>query len=227
MWDALTGSKCEAKAFSQHDGLTTVPLVFEPYGSVMICFNQPISESEHGTATENYPEFKQLMVMDGVWTVHFDPKWGGPETVEFPSLSDWSQNANEGIRYYSGTAVYNKTFNADFIPEKGNNYYLQLENVKDVGIATVKINGVDKGIVWTKPFRVNISKELKAGENTLEIKVVNSWYNRVAGDEMTPDKEQYTSTNVVLRNDFFGHPQEVIPLQPSGLLGPVRIMTEE
>jgi len=227
IWDALTGDKYEAKAFSQHDGLTTVPLVFEPYGSAMICFNQSISESEHGTVTENYPEFKQLMTIGGAWTVHFDPKWGGPETVEFPSLSDWSKNANEGIRYYSGTAVYEKTFKTDFTPEKRKGYYLQLEDVKDVGIAAVKINGVDKGIVWTKPFRVNISKELKAGENILEIKVVNSWYNRVAGDEMTPGKKQYTSTNVVLRNDFYGRPQEVIPLQPSGLLGPVRIMTEE
>ena len=227
IWDALSGDKREAKAFKQHDGVTTVPLTFDPYGSIMICFNQAISATTQGDAQQNYPDLKQVMEIDGSWTVHFDSKWGGPETIEFPVLSDWSHSANEGIKYYSGSATYQKTFKPDFTPEQGKSYYLQLENVKDVGIATVKINGVDKGIVWTKPFRVDISKELKAGENTLEIKVVNSWYNRVAGDEMNPDKKHFTSTNIVLRNDFQGRPQEVIPLQPSGLIGPVIITTEE
>jgi hypothetical protein len=64
---------------------------------------------------------------------------------------------------------------------------------------------------------------LKNGENTLEIKVVNSWFNRVAGDEMFPDKNQLTSTNVVLINDFRGRQRTEIPLEPSGLLGPVTI----
>ena len=180
-----------------------------------------------GIIVEEVTDNKTKQVSKRVHFFHFDSKWGGPETIEFPVLSDWSHSANEGIKYYSGSATYQKTFKPDFTPEQGKSYYLQLENVKDLGIATVKINGVDKGIVWTKPFRVDISKELKAGENTLEIKVVNSWYNRVAGDEMNPDKKHFTSTNIVLRNDFQGRPQEVIPLQPSGLIGPVIITTEE
>jgi hypothetical protein len=64
---------------------------------------------------------------------------------------------------------------------------------------------------------------LQSGENTLEIKVVNSWYNRIAGDELFPDKHQYTSTNAVLMHDFRGRPRKTIPLEPSGLLGPVTI----
>ena len=96
-------------------------------------------------------------------------------------------------------------------------------SVLDVGIAEVKINGLDKGILWTSPFRVDISKELQKGENTLEIKVVNSWFNRVAGDEQFPNKKQFTNTNAVLINDFRGRPRKEIPLESSGLLGPVRI----
>ena len=68
-------------------------------------------------------------------------------------------------------------------------------SVKDVGIAEVKINGKDKGIVWTHPFRVDISEDLQNGENILEIKVVNSWYNRVAGDQTFPVK-RITSTQI-------------------------------
>jgi hypothetical protein len=61
------------------------------------------------------------------------------------------------------------------------------------------------------------------GENALQIMVVNSWYNRVAGDEIFPGKKRFTTTNIVLKNDFRGRPRDVIPLEPSGLLGPVTI----
>jgi hypothetical protein len=189
----------------------------------MVVFNKPIDKNRQGTAQLNYPDFKTVKNIDGAWTVNFDPKWGGPESVTFPQLMDWTQHSNEGIKYYSGTAVYNKTFIIDFEPEKNKKYFLQLEDVKDVGIAEVKINGKDKGVLWTKPFRIEISQELQKGENTLEIKVVNSWYNRVAGDQTFPDKKQYTKTNIDLKHDFRGRPIDEIPLEPSGLLGPVTI----
>jgi hypothetical protein len=95
--------------------------------------------------------------------------------------------------------------------------------VKDVGIAEVCLNGTDKGILWTKPFRTEISRELKEGVNTLEIKVVNSWFNRVAGDEVLDSQKRYTKTNIVLSNDFRGNHRNEIPLESSGLLGPVTI----
>ena len=87
----------------------------------------------------------------------------------------------------------------------------------------MKINGTDKGVVWTKPFRVDISDVVRKGRNSLEISVVNSWYNRVAGDELNPEGQHYTSTNIVLGHDFRGVKTDGIDLQPSGLLGPVEI----
>lgn len=166
-------------------------------------------------------------MLDGAWTVHFDPQWGGPEMVEFPCLSDWTKNANEGIKYYSGAATYQQTFNVSFPVQKGKSYFLQLGKVKDVGIARVKINGIDKGTVWTAPFRVDISQELIYGRNTVEIKVINSWFNRIAGDELNPDKKRFTSTNIVLKNKFSNGSPQTIPLQSSGLLGPVTIVEGE
>ena len=223
LWDALSGEIRVAKAFSQKGGLTNVPLTLEPYGAIMVVFNTPIDANNQGTSTRNYADYKTVKSIAGEWLVNFDPKWGGPESVTFPELIDWTQHSDEGIKYYSGTAVYNTAFNVDFDLQKSKLYFLQLENVKDVGIAEVQINGKDKGILWTKPFRVEISNELQEGENTLEIKVVNSWFNRVAGDEMFPNKKQFTSTNAVLINDFRGRPRKEIPLEPSGLLGPVTI----
>ncbi len=223
LWDALTGKIREASAFSQKDGLTTVPLTLEPYGSIMVVFNRQIDKDTQGASERNYDDYEVVKNITGRWEVNFDPKWGGPVSVTFPELLDWSTHPDEGIKYYSGPAVYNKSFQIDFEPQKGVPYFLQLESVKDVGIAVVKVNGKEKGIVWTKPFRIEISKELQKGDNRLEIKVINSWYNRVAGDEIFPGRKSYTSTNIVLINDFRGNPREEIPLEPSGLLGPVTI----
>ncbi len=223
LWDALTGDICEAKAFTQKDGLTTVPLTLEPYGAVMVVFKEKIAHNKQGAAQRNYSDFETLAEISGEWTVHFDPRWGGPGSVLFPELMDWSQHVDEGIRYYSGTAVYMKSFTLESELREEDSYFLQLGSVKDVGIVEIKINGIDKGVVWTAPFRVEISKELQEGENTLEIKVVNSWNNRVAGDQMFPDRKQYTYTNIDLKYDFRGRPIDEIPLEPSGLLGPVDV----
>lgn len=224
LWDALSGEIREAEAFAQKDGLTSVPLVLEPYGSVFVVFNKEIGKNRQGTKQHNYPDYETVKTLDGSWTVCFDPKWGGPASVVFPELMDWTTHPDKGIRYYSGTAVYNKRFTADFEKTPANRYFLQLENVKDVGIAAVRINHMDKGIVWTKPFRVDITDALKEGENELVVEVTNSWFNRVAGDEMSVSPTRYTQTNVVLGNDFRGSPVSEIQLEPSGLLGPVTIV---
>jgi hypothetical protein len=183
-------------------------------------FNEPIAPDEQGSAENNYPDYSPVKELAGPWTVNFDPRWGGPESVVFPELTDWSEHADERIKYYSGAAVYNKTFAIDFTPEKHQSYYLQLEDVKDVGIAVVTINGKEKGVVWTKPFRVDISEDLREGDNTLKIKVVNSWFNRVVGDIISSGNNCLTSTNIATLNYY----TKKINLEPSGLMGPVRIM---
>ncbi len=224
LWDALSGDIREARAFTQKDGLTSLPITLDPYGAVLVVFNEKISENKQGTAQDNYANFEILAEITGKWTVSFDPRWGGPESVLFTELLDWTKHSDEGIKYYSGAAVYKKSFTWEAESLEGKRYFLQLGSVKDVGIAEVKINGIDKGVVWTSPFRVEISGELQQGENTLEIKVVNSWNNRVAGDQTFPDKKPYTSTNINLKYDFRGRPMEKIPLEASGLLGPVTVV---
>lgn len=199
--------------------------IFGTIDPPVVVFHNKISEKKEGPSKRNYPDYTEVKKMTGPWVVNFDPAWGGPATVTFPELTDWTEHADDGIKYYSGTAVYNNTFTLDFEPQKEKQYFLELGSVKDAGIAEVKINDISKGVVWTPPFRVEITRELKKGENTLEIKVVNSWYNRVAGDQIFPGVKQYTRTNIVLSHDFRGRPVDEIPLEPSGLMGPV-IITE-
>ncbi len=223
LWDALTGETREAPAYIQKDNITELPLSLEPYGATLVVFHRPIDPNKMGTAERNYPDYRLRQLITGAWEVAFDPQWGGPASATFPKLMDWATHPDDGIKYYSGPAIYTKKINLDFIPQPDNTYFLTLGRVKDVGIAEVKINGIDKGVCWTYPFRVDISRELRPGENTLEIKVVNSWYNRVAGDQIHPDRKQYTQTNIMLDHEYRGRPIEIIPLESSGLLGPVVI----
>ncbi|MEA1877308.1 MAG: glycosyl hydrolase [Bacteroidota bacterium] len=234
LWDALSGNIREAKAFSQEEDLTIVPLTLEPYGAVFVVFNEEIKKNQQGTGERNYHDFESLQTINGEWKVNFDLAWGpfgsaheaGNGEFVFPELLDWSLHSNEAIKYYSGSAVYQKVIDLDFELKDDQKYYLQLGSVKDVGIAVVKVNGKDLGVTWTSPFRVDVSDALKAGKNELEIEVINSWYNRVAGDEILELEQPYTSTNIVLAHDFRGRKIENVKLEPSGLIGPAQIVQE-
>lgn len=104
----------------------------------------------------------------------------GPiDEVKWDRLIDWKDSPNDSIKYFSDEATYVKDFSIDNIP-KGE-LYLDLGKV--MVMAKVKLNGKDVGGVWTTPYRLNITKSLKAGKNELEITVVNNWRNRLIGDQ--------------------------------------------
>ena len=131
-------------------------------------------------------------------------------------LQSWTDRPEEGIKYYSGKAVYTTTFNAKDL--KGS-LFLDLGDVKDIGIARIKLNDKDLGIVWCPPYRINVSGILKKKNNQLEIEVVNTWRNRLVGDRGKPQSERFTKTNITIKPEW--------TVLPSGLLGPVRLMKKQ
>lgn len=213
LWDPVTGQIRDAVAFRQENGRTTVPLEFNPRGSVFVVFRRPVTGN--GPGASNYPAVTPLAEITGSWEVAFDPHWGGPARVTFDTLTDWTKRPEEGVRYYSGTAVYRKEFT---LPSLAGRLWLDLGQVHE--IAAVKFNGVDLGVVWAKPARVDITGAARAGKNDLEITVVNLWPNRLIGDDRLPKEKRLTQTNL---QKFSG----ATPLYPSGLLGPVEILQTE
>ena len=175
--------------------------------------------------------------IDGPWQVSFDPKWGGPKQAAFEQLKDWAEREEDGIRYYSGTAVYRKTFTYSPSPGKPR-VLLDLGSVEV--IAEVRLNGKDLGTLWKPPYRVDVTDAIRPGANALEVKVVNLWINRMIGDEQLPEDSDRNS-NGTLRNwpEWLqeGKPSPTgrytftswrlwkkdDPLAPSGLIGPVRL----
>lgn len=215
LWDAATAERRELPEFRVENGRTMVPLQFAPRQSLFVVFRKPAATTVPGR--KNFPAPATLGSLDGEWAVHFDPKWGGPESVVFSKLEDWTLRPEEGIKYYSGTAVYRKTFD---LPESAGRGRMFLDLGEVHSMARVRLNGQDMGLVWAAPWRVDITGKAKPKGNELEIEVVNTWLNRLAGDLKLPESERHTWIAI----DTIGaHPK----LLPAGLLGPVTVETIE
>lgn len=222
LWNPVDGSIREAANFSSAGGVTKLPLELGGYDSLFVVFRKPTAETAR-SAGRNLPAWQEAQVLGGAWDVTFDPQWSGlTAPVRFETLTDWSKHANAAIKYFSGKATYRTSFTlADNLA--GKPLALELGAVKDVGIARVKLNGTDLGIVWRPPFRVNLGNALKPGANTLEVMVVNSWRNRLIGDAALPEAQRRTKTNVRVVTTGPTKWQ----LEPSGLLGPVTLVNPQ
>ena len=251
LWNPNTGETRDLPEFEIADGKTVVPLAFSASESCFVVFRKPVSRAEKfSSGKKNSPELRTTGQITGAWSVQFDPKWGGPEKpVAFPALADWTSRTEPGVRYFSGTAVYEKTFDLPKAKRGAGNarLFLDLGVVRD--IAQISLNGHDLGVVWTAPWRVDISSSVRAKDNRLQIKVTNCWANRQIGDEQLPADCEYRKGDMGYGGPLKAFPEWLLngqprpsgrftfatwnyfnktsPLDSSGLLGPVKILTSE
>lgn len=211
VWDPETGSIAPA-GYRFENGKTIVPLHLSERQSVFIIFSQKALASSRTIPSESTVLLAELQ---GAWDISFPPGLGAPEKFRMNKLESWTISTDEGIKYFSGTASYLKTFNASnqwF--QSGAKIVLDMGKVGD--IAEVTLNGTPVGIFWKAPYQADITSVLKKGENRLEIKVTNQWTNRLLGDmKATPDKKVLNSSLRV----FSGQ-----KMNDSGLLGPLTIV---
>jgi hypothetical protein len=223
IWDPVLGEIRDAAAFRQAGGRTIVPLDFAPMQSYFVVFRKPIATEASGIAPRNFPRLVPVQEIAGGWKVAFDPRWGGPESAEFPELVSWTRRPEDGIKYYSGKATYRKTF--DLQPSAAalsrKRVFLDLGAVK--AVAEVRLNGRSLGVLWTAPWRVDITNAVRPAGNALEIDVINLWANRVIGDLNLPKEKRVTVTHDAFRFDMI---TKTTSLLDSGLLGPVSILRE-
>ena len=159
-----------------------------------------------------------LRPIDTPWTVNFDEAWGGPKEIVMNKLASWTEADDEGMKYYSGTAVYHNSVQlTEGELKQGGRFVLDLGQVGCM--AEVLVNGQPIGTAWKAPYTLDMTEALKAGQNAIEIRVVNQWVNRIIGD-MQPDcKRKYTYTPV----PFYKADARLLS---AGLIGPVAIFNE-
>lgn len=189
----------------------------------------------------------------GSWTVDFPEGSGAPASIRLDRLESLHENADAGVRFFSGTAGYHTTFTAPAL-QPSQRLWLDLGEVHNM--AEVTVNGRSCGLLWHAPFSADITDAVHEGENELEVRVTNLWVNRMIGDEFEPDDvewedpEPYTyapgnplagvsmkgipewlqkglprpsqGRHAVVNTKFF---TRYTPLLPSGLLGPVVLVT--
>ncbi|HEU5235390.1 MAG TPA: glycosyl hydrolase [Terriglobales bacterium] len=214
LWRAETGST-EPVSFKIADGRTSVPLHLEPWGTVFVVFRKPTTQTSHEIAEDSETK---LATVDGPWTINFQSGRGAPQSITMNDLSDWRQNPNPGVKYFSGIGTYIKTIQAspDWF-KKGSRLWIDLGDVKN--LAVVSVNGKDVGETWHAPYRLDVTSALKPGTNTITIKVVNAWVNRLIGDEQ-PGATTITFADI--------KPYKASsPLLPSGLIGPVTVVRDD
>jgi hypothetical protein len=212
LWHADTGV-IEPASFRIADGRTTVPLRLEPWGTVFVVFRKNAK-----TSSRTLPKMadNSMAIVDGPWDLTFQADRGAPPKITLDKLASWSDNADDGVKYFSGTGTYTKTVEAppDWF-KQGAHLSIDLGEVKN--IAEVSVNGKPLGIVWKTPYRVDVTDVLKPGANTVEIKITNPWVNRIIGDRQPNVAKMYTFTSP----KYYKADSKLVP---SGLLGPVQII---
>ena len=217
LWDAATGAT-EPTSYRIASGRTTVPMHLDSYGTTFVVFRKPAE-----TESRQLPERKETVVTDvddalnKDWGVSFELSQGAPENTHFDRLISWSESADVGVKYFSGAATYAKTIeipSSAFSP--GVHLWLDLGDVEN--IAEVAINGKYQGIVWKAPFRLDVTQALVPGRNQIVVQVTNLWVNRLIGDQQPWSMKKYAFT------DFNPYKADS-PLLPSGMLGPVHLLS--
>ncbi len=201
----------------EHPGVEVLPALG---GAVALQAWEPgtyrLQRASGKTATVRVRRVPPPRAIAGPWEIRFPAGWGAPESAVFEKLESWTKQHDPGIKYFSGTATYRKTFN---LPRSllQEDICLDLDLGRVKNLAEVTLNGRRLGILWKPPFRLAITSAVRPGDNLLEVAVTNLWPNRLIGDQFLPPDQRFTHTNV---SKF----QKDSPLLDSGLLGPVRIV---
>jgi hypothetical protein len=217
LWDAVSG-KAWLTSFDSRSGRTVLPLRLGAAESIFVVIGkgEPTEVTVPAITEQSQPP------ADSGWEVTFSPPRGTPTSLSLATLTDLSQRSETNVRYYSGTVIYKSTLTTNLDPQTLGDARIFLDLGLAHDIAEVKVNGVDVGIAWRAPYRVDVTDVLRSGANAVEVHVTNSWTNRIVGDLQPGVTETYSTR---YNGQTFGV-NRTTPLSPSGLVGPITLVVE-
>ena len=130
--------------------------------------------------------------------------------AHFDTLFDLKDS--EAYQHFCGTIIYQKTINMDRDVARNVSTILDLGLVE--GVSEVLVNGQSAGVQYFGRRIYDIGKLLKEGPNDIEIRVTTTMGNYLK----TFSRENNPTTWI-----YVNHPRRDQPLQPQGLLGPVKL----
>lgn len=217
-WDPATGTTRRASTYSEVDGGVRCTLDLAPAGSVFVVFRK---DTDAVPPPASRMEALPPIPLDVDWEVRF-PYGDTAETAKFDQLVSWTQHPSPAIKYFSGIAVYETTFEISDAVANSERVELNLGDLWCIG--RVIVNGEDLGIVWKPPYSVDITSAVESGSNSLRVEIANTWANRLAGDAQLPEAERTTNTNITATRTTDRKQWKELPLRDAGLFGPVRVV---
>ena len=210
--DPATGKVRLVNASISEEGYLSFRLDLEENDALFVVIGKSAEKAVPVQPTTVVP----LFALEGSWNLTFHSGRGAPATAIFEKLKSYTESEHPAIQYYSGTVTYRKDFKLKKSQLRGATAMeIDLGSVKN--LARVSVNGHDLGVLWKAPFRVEVpAGYFHEGDNTLEVKVINLWPNRLIGDLQPGTKRHWTYES----SHFYTKDS---PLLPSGLLGPVTL----
>lgn len=208
LWDPTTGTS-KPIASRRAGDRTIINLELVKSNSCFVVF-------DHTKAALSNPAAEKVVTslpVSGKWTITFPEGWGISAPLQIDELKPWKDlNLLPEGKAFAGTAIYKTTFR---ITEKAgeNHFVLDLGNV-DMA-ASVILNGIKVGNLLAPPYRINLDDAIKKGENTLEVQVTSTWFNRLIFDAGQAEEKRKTWV--------INGPGADSPLRASGLMGPVSV----
>jgi hypothetical protein len=198
-WDPVR-SECIALG---HDPTSpgTFIITLAPFGSLFVIAD------ERSMAAPEYLRFP----MDGEWRLDLP---GAERVVASPHPERWTDLTSG--RGFSGTGTYTHDFVLPDIAERDARVLVEFTSVGE--IAQVLANGQDCGIVWTPPFRLDISRAVRPGANHMAVRVANPWRNRLIAEAASPTGEIFAPMTAVF--------EPTAQVRPAGLSGAVSLLLE-
>lgn len=238
IWDPVTGDVYQTDVVhSEHYSFLNLSLA--PLESVFVVFTDyPLTERKLKETV-----LMEVQTIKAPWKLVFEDTRQVKDTMMMDVLVPINESMDPDIRYYSGTIAYSNSFECNQILDD-QQVFISFDEIFDIG--EVLVNGHSAGVLWTRPFCLNITPFLQKGTNFITVRVANSWINRIIGDEqLIPDLKyemngtKFTSGRLVefpewmysgmpadrerLTFTTWKHYGKNSPLSPSGLSGEVRI----
>jgi hypothetical protein len=236
VWHADFGSIEKVARWHHEAGRTIVPLSLDPAGSLFVVFAQstaskagdaPFTVIPGSSGVDLSSGAPVALALDRPWRVRFTDRVTQPVELTLHTLSSWTEQAADDVKYYSGTATYTTDF---IVPKstlsKQTRLLLDLGDVHN--LVEVWLNDQHVGVLWKPPFNIDITHAVRTTNNKLRLEVTNTWRNRLIGDygKKQGDRKTFVVPLLRLGKQWLpGGPGTV--LSPAGLLGPVLVRYAE
>jgi len=228
-WDPITGGTAAVPIRHEDATGTTIAVEFEPWESAFFVFAPGKPPAEPAGVAVSKPPQPEPFTITGRWQLKLEGY--GFETFEtnVSTLASWTDAPR--TRHFSGTGRYEIEFTlpGELLAE-GARLVLDLGQVGC--IAEVEVNAQSVGVAWRAPYRLDVTRAVRAGKNRLVVFVTNTMINYVSGLKEPPEvpadlQPRLGKANPAIYPEGACAQDEMSEtnLPPSGLMGPVQVVS--